>query len=93
MIFYTKQHKYYYEVDLHANKMYILYASGKILLHRNFKPLVDGSMAFRLYTLSARRSLLPLILHYDRSYSNFNSPILCTAFLCFIGSDRIILAG
>ena len=46
MIFYSKQHKYYYEVDLHANKMYILYVSGKILLHRNLKPLVDGSIAF-----------------------------------------------
>ena len=37
MRFYTKQHRYCREIDLHARSMYvcILDPQGKILLHRN----------------------------------------------------------
>jgi len=37
MNFYTKQHKYYCGIDLHAKKMYlcILDRTGEIKLHRN----------------------------------------------------------
>jgi len=39
MRFYTKQHKFYCGIDLHAKKMYlcILDETGEILLHRNIK--------------------------------------------------------
>ena len=39
MRFYTKQHKFYCGIDLHAKKMYlcILDETGKIKLHRNIK--------------------------------------------------------
>jgi len=39
MRFYTKQHKYYCGIDLHAKKMYlcILDGTGEIVLHRNIK--------------------------------------------------------
>ena len=39
MNFYTKQHKFYCGIDLHAKKMYlcILDEAGEILLHRNIK--------------------------------------------------------
>ena len=39
MKFYTKQHKFYCGVDLHAKTMYlcILDSEGKIVLHRNIK--------------------------------------------------------
>jgi transposase len=39
MRFYTKQHKYYCGIDLHAKKMYlcVLDGSGEIVLHRNIK--------------------------------------------------------
>ena len=37
MRFYTKQHKYYCGIDLHARKMYlcILDGEGEVRLHRN----------------------------------------------------------
>jgi hypothetical protein len=37
MRFYTKQHKFYCGIDLHANKMYlcILDETGEVRLHRN----------------------------------------------------------
>ena len=39
MRFYTKQHKYYCGIDLHAKKMYlcVLDSTGAIVLHRNIK--------------------------------------------------------
>src|SRR5512135_2184966 len=39
MRFYTKQHKYYCGIDLHAKKMYlcVLDGTGEIVLHRNIK--------------------------------------------------------
>lgn len=39
MRFYTKQHKYYCGIDLHANKMYlcILNQAGDVVLHRNIR--------------------------------------------------------
>ena len=39
MRFYTKQHKFYCGIDLHARSMYlcILDQKGKTMLHRNFK--------------------------------------------------------
>ena len=39
MRFYTKQHKYYCEIDLHTKKMYlcVLDSTGEIVLHRNIK--------------------------------------------------------
>lgn len=39
MRFYTKQHKFYCGIDLHARTMYlcILDQEGKILLHRDIK--------------------------------------------------------
>ncbi len=39
MRFYTKQHKFYCGIDLHAKKMYlcILDAAGEVRLHRNIK--------------------------------------------------------
>ncbi len=39
MRFYTKRHRYYCGVDLHASSMYIciLDADGEILVHRNLK--------------------------------------------------------
>ncbi len=39
MRFYTKQHKFYCGIDLHAKKMYlcILDETGEIRLHRNIK--------------------------------------------------------
>ena len=39
MRFYTKQHKYYCGIDLHARKIYlcILDAEGEVRLHRNIK--------------------------------------------------------
>jgi transposase len=39
MEFYTKQHKYYCGIDLHAKTMYlcIIDSQGKVLLHRNIK--------------------------------------------------------
>jgi len=39
MRFYTKQHKYYCGIDLHARSMYIciLDQKGKIVFHRNRK--------------------------------------------------------
>jgi len=43
MRFYTKQHKFYCGIDLHAKKMYlcILDESGEIRLHRNIKTARD----------------------------------------------------
>ncbi len=37
MRFYTKQHKYYCGIDLHARRMYvcILDQAGEVLVHRN----------------------------------------------------------
>ena len=39
MRFYTKQHKFYCGIDLHARSMYvcILNQDGEIMLHRNMK--------------------------------------------------------
>ena len=39
MRFYTKQHKYYCGIDLHAKTMYlcIIDSQGTVLLHRNIK--------------------------------------------------------
>ena len=39
MRFYTKQHKFYCGIDLHARSMYVCVLSqeGEILLHRNMK--------------------------------------------------------
>ena len=39
MRFYTKQHKYYCGIDLHARSMYlcILDQSGAIVLHKNYR--------------------------------------------------------
>ena len=39
MRFYTKQHEFYFGIDLHAKKMYlcILDQTGEVLLHRNIK--------------------------------------------------------
>ncbi|PIU56495.1 MAG: IS110 family transposase [Chloroflexi bacterium CG07_land_8_20_14_0_80_51_10] len=43
MIFYTKQHKYYCGIDLHARTMYvcIIDQNGKTLVHRNLRACVD----------------------------------------------------
>jgi hypothetical protein len=43
MRFYTKQHKFYCGIDLHAKKMYlcILDEAGEIRLHRNIKTARD----------------------------------------------------
>jgi len=43
MEFYTKQHKYYCGVDLHAKTMYlcILDSEGKVVLHKNIKSKPD----------------------------------------------------
>ncbi len=43
MNFYTKQHKYYCGIDLHARKMYlcILNQEGEILLHKNIQTRPD----------------------------------------------------
>ncbi|MBU0730067.1 MAG: IS110 family transposase, partial [Proteobacteria bacterium] len=39
MKFYTKQHKYYCGIDLHARKMYvcILNNTGEVKVHKNIK--------------------------------------------------------
>ena len=43
MIFYTKQHKYYCGIDLHARTMYvcIIDRNGKTLVHRNLRASAD----------------------------------------------------
>ncbi len=43
MIFYTKQHKYYCGIDLHARTMYvcIIDQDGKIMIHRNVRAGAD----------------------------------------------------
>ena len=44
MRFYTKQHKYYCGIDLHARSMYIciLDQEGKAALHRNRKASLEA---------------------------------------------------
>ena len=44
MRFYTRQHQFYFGIDLHARAMYlcVMDQSGKILLHRNYRAGPDA---------------------------------------------------
>ena len=47
MRFYTKQHKFYCGIDLHAKSMYlcILDQAGNVVLHRNIHTKPENSQA------------------------------------------------
>ena len=73
MRFYTKQHRYYCGIDLHARSMYvcILDPQGEILLHRNmpcapesflkaiapYREDIAVAVELHLYLVLARRPL------------------------------------
>jgi hypothetical protein len=68
MRFYTKQHKFYCGIDLHARTMYlcILNQDGEIVLHRNMKaapePLLKAMAPYREDLVVAVEWTLDLVL-------------------------------